>query len=135
MPLYHFSLSPHRSQRSCTLSLFKPISISMARFQRVVANSSLLLTVALLLGFSEAKEILVGGKTDAWKIPSSQSDSLNNWAESARFRIGDFLGTSSFLNIVSFNVTLQCISNIITTLFFLMCQCGSTIVKRTRCCK
>ncbi|XP_021597148.2 early nodulin-like protein 1 [Manihot esculenta] len=63
----------------------------MARFQRVVANSSLLLTVALLLGFSEAKEILVGGKTDAWKIPSSQSDSLNNWAESARFRIGDFL--------------------------------------------
>ncbi|KAF2313030.1 hypothetical protein GH714_008814 [Hevea brasiliensis] len=62
----------------------------MACFQRVV-TSSLLLMITLLLGFSEAKEILIGGKTDAWKIPSSESDSLNNWAESARFRIGDSL--------------------------------------------
>ncbi|MBA0658037.1 hypothetical protein Goklo_010278 [Gossypium klotzschianum] len=45
----------------------------------------------LFLSFTEAKEILVGGKTDAWKIPSSESDSLNRWAEKSRFRIGDSL--------------------------------------------
>ncbi|GMI89259.1 early nodulin-like protein 15 [Hibiscus trionum] len=45
----------------------------------------------LFLTFTEAKEILVGGKTDAWKIPSSESDSLNKWAEKARFRLGDSL--------------------------------------------
>ncbi|KAE8718914.1 Early nodulin-like protein 1 [Hibiscus syriacus] len=45
----------------------------------------------LFLTFTEAKEILVGSRTDAWKIPSSESDSLNKWAEKARFRIGDSL--------------------------------------------
>ncbi|MED6216987.1 hypothetical protein PIB30_013201 [Stylosanthes scabra] len=30
-----------------------------------------------------AKDILVGGKVDAWKVPSSTSDSLNKWAERA----------------------------------------------------
>jgi len=49
--------------------------------------------VVLFFSYSSAaKEILVGGKTDAWKIPSSQSDSLNQWAGSSRFRIGDSLG-------------------------------------------
>ncbi|KAK1322682.1 Early nodulin-like protein 3 [Acorus calamus] len=41
---------------------------------------------------SEAKDFLVGGTTNAWKIPSSPSDSLNRWAESTRFQIGDSLG-------------------------------------------
>ncbi|KAI4316407.1 hypothetical protein L6164_024389 [Bauhinia variegata] len=45
----------------------------------------------LLFGFSVAKEIVVGGKTDAWKIPSSESDSLNQWAERSRFQVGDYL--------------------------------------------
>ncbi|KAE8721711.1 Early nodulin-like protein 1 [Hibiscus syriacus] len=45
----------------------------------------------LFLTFTDAKEILVGGKTDARKIPSSESNSLNKWAEKARFRIGDSL--------------------------------------------
>ncbi|KAE8720455.1 nuclear nucleic acid-binding protein C1D [Hibiscus syriacus] len=31
----------------------------------------------------EAIEILVGGKENAWKIPSSESDSLNKWAGSS----------------------------------------------------
>lgn len=66
----------------------------MAHFLRV-ATSSLLLMITLFLSLSEAKEIIIGGKTDAWKIPSSQSDSLNKWAESARFRIGDTLGIST----------------------------------------
>ncbi|XP_028792715.1 early nodulin-like protein 1 [Neltuma alba] len=54
------------------------------------ASSSLVL-LFLLFGLSAAREILVGGKTDAWKIPSSQSDSLNQWAERSRFQVGDHL--------------------------------------------
>ncbi|EEF46870.1 early nodulin-like protein 1 [Ricinus communis] len=62
--------------------------MAMSRFQR----SSLLLMITLqLFSLSDAKDILIGGKTDAWKVPSSQSDSLNKWAESSRFRIGDSL--------------------------------------------
>ncbi|TKY74803.1 Early nodulin protein 1 [Spatholobus suberectus] len=54
------------------------------------ASASLLL-LFLLFGFSAAKELLVGGKIDAWKIPSSEADSLNQWAERSRFRVGDHL--------------------------------------------
>lgn len=61
----------------------------MAGSQRTLTSSLVLLL--LLSTFSEAKEILVGGKTDAWKVPSSESDSLNKWAESSRFGIGDYL--------------------------------------------
>ncbi|KAF5748117.1 early nodulin-like protein 1 [Tripterygium wilfordii] len=50
-----------------------------------------LLLMFLLFSFSQAKEILVGGNKDAWKVPSSQSDSLNEWAEKSRFRMGDSL--------------------------------------------
>ncbi|KAK8523478.1 hypothetical protein V6N13_113422 [Hibiscus sabdariffa] len=63
---------------------------SMAAFLSTRLPSFLALFL-LLLSFTEAKEILVGGKTHAWKIPSSQSDSLNRWAEKARFRLGDSL--------------------------------------------
>ncbi|KAG7953707.1 hypothetical protein I3843_12G123000 [Carya illinoinensis] len=45
----------------------------------------------LLFSFSEAREIVVGGSADAWKTPSSQSESLNKWAESFCFRVGDSL--------------------------------------------
>ncbi|KHN15298.1 Early nodulin-like protein 1 [Glycine soja] len=38
-----------------------------------------------------AKEMLVGGKTDAWRVPASESDSLNQWAEKSRFQVGDYL--------------------------------------------
>ncbi|XVF89406.1 hypothetical protein PTKIN_Ptkin19aG0127800 [Pterospermum kingtungense] len=61
----------------------------MAAFSRRLTSS--LVLFCLFLSFTEAKEILVGGKTDAWKIPSSESDSLNKWAEKSRFRIGDSL--------------------------------------------
>ncbi|KAM7274985.1 hypothetical protein ACFE04_016851 [Oxalis oulophora] len=56
-------------------------------------SSSLILIVVFLLSLSEAREFLVGGKTGSWKIPSSssQSTTLNQWAESSRFRIGDTL--------------------------------------------
>nr|XP_033510603.1 early nodulin-like protein 1 [Nicotiana tomentosiformis] len=65
----------------------------MAGFSRNVLSSSLVavLFFFLLLSFSEARDHLVGGKTDSWKIPSSESDSLNRWAEKSRFLIGDSL--------------------------------------------
>ncbi|RWR75440.1 early nodulin-like protein 3 [Cinnamomum micranthum f. kanehirae] len=53
--------------------------------------SSLIIFISLLFTFSEAKHFLVGGKPNAWMIPSSQSDTLNAWAEKNRFQIGDSL--------------------------------------------
>ncbi|CAJ2675084.1 unnamed protein product [Trifolium pratense] len=56
-----------------------------------VSSSSSLLLLFLVFGFAAAtKDVLLGGKTDAWKIPS-ESDSLNKWAQSVRFQIGDHL--------------------------------------------
>ncbi|CAJ1973634.1 unnamed protein product [Sphenostylis stenocarpa] len=55
------------------------------------ALSASLFFFFLLLGFSAAKELLVGGNIDAWKIPSSEVNSLNQWAEKSRFRVGDYL--------------------------------------------
>ncbi|KAG7020417.1 Enhancer of rudimentary-like protein [Cucurbita argyrosperma subsp. argyrosperma] len=52
---------------------------------------ALFLFVFVFFSLSEAREILVGGKTNAWKIPSSPAQSLNQWAESSRFRVGDTL--------------------------------------------
>ncbi|XP_058114054.1 early nodulin-like protein 15 [Magnolia sinica] len=54
-------------------------------------TSSLIFISFLLFSLSEAKDFLVGGKTNAWQIPSSPSDSLNQWAEANRFQIGDSL--------------------------------------------
>ncbi|KAK6249175.1 hypothetical protein QUC31_020740 [Theobroma cacao] len=51
-----------------------------------------LLAIGLVLfSFCEAKERLVGGSEDAWKIPVNSSDSLNQWAGKTRFKVGDFL--------------------------------------------
>ncbi|KAK9274846.1 hypothetical protein L1049_022100 [Liquidambar formosana] len=47
--------------------------------------------VFLLFTLSESKEILVGGKENSWKIPSSPSENLNQWAQKTRFKVGDFL--------------------------------------------
>jgi len=65
----------------------------MAVFSRTASTS--LLFFFLLFGFSAAKELLVGGKIDAWKVPSSEADSLNQWAEKSRFKVGDHLGNFS----------------------------------------
>ncbi|XP_059291084.1 early nodulin-like protein 15 [Lycium ferocissimum] len=64
----------------------------MAGFSRNVFSSSVVVFVFFfMLSLTEAREHLVGGKTDSWKVPSSQSDSLNSWAEKSRFLIGDSL--------------------------------------------
>ncbi|KAJ0248583.1 Early nodulin-like protein 3 [Hirschfeldia incana] len=57
----------------------------------LVYTSCLLFFFLLLADLACCKEILVGGKPSAWKIPSSPSDSLNKWAESLRFHVGDSL--------------------------------------------
>lgn len=73
------------------------------------ASASLFL-LFILFGFTAAKELLVGGKINAWKIPSSEADSLNQWAEKSRFRVGDHLG--NFLIIQSQNLTFFILKNV-----------------------
>ncbi|KAG1326559.1 early nodulin-like protein 3 [Cocos nucifera] len=51
----------------------------------------LFLALLLIIRSSEAKDFLVGGNTEAWKIPSSKSETLNRWAEATRFQVGDSL--------------------------------------------
>ncbi|KAI3879983.1 hypothetical protein MKX03_020391 [Papaver bracteatum] len=53
---------------------------------------SSLVLVYVLFSSTEAADILVGGKPNSWKIPSSVSDSLNKWTGSTHFSIGDSLG-------------------------------------------
>lgn len=66
----------------------------MAGISRAETSSILFLTL-LFVSFSEAMDLLVGGKPDAWKIPTSDSDSLNHWAQKSRFNVGDSLGNST----------------------------------------
>ncbi|CAI0438547.1 unnamed protein product [Linum tenue] len=63
----------------------------MAASRTALLLSSSSLIICLLCFCTEAKEITVGGKSDGWTIPSSESDSLNKWAQRTRFRIGDSL--------------------------------------------
>ncbi|KAI3879987.1 hypothetical protein MKX03_020395 [Papaver bracteatum] len=52
---------------------------------------SSLVLLSVIFSSTEAVDILVGGKPNSWKVPSSVSDSLNKWAGSTRFNIGDSL--------------------------------------------
>ncbi|KAG2333287.1 hypothetical protein Bca52824_004467 [Brassica carinata] len=40
---------------------------------------------------SVGREILVGGKSNTWKVPDSTEETLNHWSERTRFKIGDSL--------------------------------------------
>ncbi|XP_058781006.1 early nodulin-like protein 14 [Vicia villosa] len=59
-----------------------------------VLSTCSLFILFLVFAFAAAAptgtDYLLGGKPDAWKVPS-ESDSLNKWAESVRFNIGDHL--------------------------------------------
>ncbi|GFP79287.1 early nodulin-like protein 1 [Phtheirospermum japonicum] len=59
----------------------------MAIFSKTQISSLLLLTIFLLVGFSEARDHVIKAR----QIPSSESDFLNHWAEKSRFLIGDSL--------------------------------------------
>ncbi|QCD80500.1 early nodulin-55-2 [Vigna unguiculata] len=50
-----------------------------------------MLSMCLLICFSEAKQYVVGGSANSWKTPLSSPDSLNHWANSHHFKIGDTL--------------------------------------------
>ncbi|URD94218.1 early nodulin-like protein [Musa troglodytarum] len=51
----------------------------------------LALLLASILGSSEARDFLVGGNDNAWRVPPNTTDSLNQWAENNRFQVGDSL--------------------------------------------
>ncbi|KAG7606478.1 Phytocyanin domain [Arabidopsis thaliana x Arabidopsis arenosa] len=56
--------------------------------------SSVMMCCCLLLLFgllSEGREILVGGKSNTWKVPESRDETLNQWSGRTRFKIGDSL--------------------------------------------
>lgn len=52
--------------------------------------------VFLSFAFSEAKEVIVGGKDISWNVDSSKT--LNKWVQNKRFRVGDQLS-----NFIPFN--------------------------------
>ncbi|GER36582.1 early nodulin-like protein [Striga asiatica] len=63
----------------------------MAGISKTQIYSLLPLMIFLLASFSDARDHVIGGKPDAWRIPTSDSDTLNHWAEKSRFLIGDSL--------------------------------------------
>ncbi|XP_010526247.2 PREDICTED: early nodulin-like protein 1 [Tarenaya hassleriana] len=68
-------------------------NISVSSSMATLTKSSLAVAVSLCFFFlsSSANEVIVGGKSGEWKIPSSSSDSFTLWAQSSRFKVGDFL--------------------------------------------
>ncbi|GAA0172124.1 hypothetical protein Leryth_008543 [Lithospermum erythrorhizon] len=55
-------------------------------------GASLMVVLIALVSFSEARQHLVGGNKNPWKIPHSKHhDSFNRWASLTRFLIGDSL--------------------------------------------
>lgn len=59
-----------------------------------MATMSSLMMCCLLLLFgllSEGREIQVGGKSNKWKVPDTKEETLNQWSERTRFKIGDSL--------------------------------------------
>ncbi|XP_010525779.1 PREDICTED: early nodulin-like protein 1 [Tarenaya hassleriana] len=53
--------------------------------------SILSLVVFLLFTVSQAREILVGGSENSWKVPESSNDTLSHWSATNRFKVGDVL--------------------------------------------
>lgn len=51
---------------------------------------------------SKPRVILVGGSAASWKVPDSHDKTLNHWAETNRFKVGDILGTLLFLHLFIF---------------------------------
>lgn len=64
-----------------------------------------MLSMCLLICCSQAKQYVVGGTANSWKTPLSSPHSLNHWANSHHFKIGDTLGilyNSPFLSTLFF---------------------------------
>ncbi|XP_027368779.1 early nodulin-55-2 [Abrus precatorius] len=48
-------------------------------------------SMCLLFCCSQSKEYLVGGTENSWRVPLPSPDSLNKWAKTHQFRVGDSL--------------------------------------------
>ncbi|CAH8390354.1 unnamed protein product [Eruca vesicaria subsp. sativa] len=60
----------------------------MASFSSPVA---IIFSFVFLCSLAAANEVTVGGKSGDWKIPPSASYSFTEWAQKARFKVGDFI--------------------------------------------
>ncbi|KAF3570102.1 hypothetical protein F2Q69_00062651 [Brassica cretica] len=60
----------------------------MASFSSLVA---IILSFIFLCSLAAANEVTVGGKSGDWRIPPSSSYSFTEWAQKARFKVGDFI--------------------------------------------
>ncbi|CAA7033149.1 unnamed protein product [Microthlaspi erraticum] len=61
-----------------------------------MASSVPVLTLVFVLfttfyHLGDARLIIVGGTLDGWKVPEPANNTLNHWAESVRFKVGDIL--------------------------------------------
>ncbi|KAF8055970.1 hypothetical protein N665_1279s0004 [Sinapis alba] len=64
----------------------------MASFSSYSLPLTILLSISFFFLLSvNANEVTVGGKLGDWKIPPSSSYSFNEWAQKARFKVGDTL--------------------------------------------
>ncbi|XP_010417139.1 PREDICTED: early nodulin-like protein 3 [Camelina sativa] len=57
----------------------------------ILIMSLMFLLFTTFYHFGEARIIAVGGSLDAWKVPESTNHTLNDWAETVRFQVGDYL--------------------------------------------
>ncbi|RWW56285.1 hypothetical protein BHE74_00037012 [Ensete ventricosum] len=67
--------------------------------------------------------LLVGGNDNAWRVTPNTTDSLNQWAEKNRFRVGDSLGNLSPLHLFRGKETRLVHASL-----------EVTTPRRTRCC-
>ncbi|KAL9239824.1 hypothetical protein vseg_014107 [Gypsophila vaccaria] len=63
----------------------------MAFLTKISSFYMILVIWTMAASITEARDHLVGGKADAWNVPSSDPEYLNKWAQHNRFQIRDTL--------------------------------------------
>ncbi|CAN1790892.1 Early nodulin-like protein 3, partial [Linum perenne] len=83
--------SNHKINISIQLGSFltQPLTQLVLLFSSMAASSRTSILVLNYYSQAAAKELLLGGNTNAWTVPTS--DSLNKWAQNTCFRIDDSL--------------------------------------------
>ncbi|CAN1124712.1 hypothetical protein LINPERPRIM_LOCUS31244, partial [Linum perenne] len=88
------SISFHRPREPSIIQLgsflTQPLTQLVLLFSSMAASSRTSILVLNYYSQAAAKELLLGGNTNAWTVPTS--DSLNKWAQNTCFRIDDSLG-------------------------------------------
>ncbi|XP_030519677.2 early nodulin-like protein 3 [Rhodamnia argentea] len=62
----------------------------MARSKAFLSPFLVAMAIFSSIGSEAKREFVVGGRESSWQVPSSPSQ-LNQWAQSNRFKVGDFL--------------------------------------------